>query len=155
MHTFKKFSAALREAKFFYIFSAALRAVQHDLYTSNLLPTPMMIVKKLPPFSNLASFLFAFSVIAGDTQLNTQAQSHIFKTLHSTAVVLTVKNLFISQDIIAHTHVHLHIAGHGGMLSILTCFQLMFGCTSSQLNPGFGRQTIVNQSSIGVSITIA
>ena len=115
------------------------------------------IVEKLPPFSNSASFLFAFSVIAGDTQLNTQAQSHIFKTLHSmyTAIPLTVKNPFISHNIIAHAHVHLHIAGHGGTLSILTRFQLMFGCTRFQLNPGFGRQTIVNQSSIGVSITIA
>ena len=41
VHTLTKFAAALREAKFFYIFTATLRAVQHGLYTSNLLPTPM------------------------------------------------------------------------------------------------------------------
>ena len=39
---FKKFAAALRAAKLFSIFLAALRAAQHGLYTSNLLPTPMI-----------------------------------------------------------------------------------------------------------------
>ena len=41
MHTLKKFSAAPSAAKLLNIFFAALRAVQHSLYTSNLLPTPM------------------------------------------------------------------------------------------------------------------
>ena len=38
---FEKFAAALRAAKLLSIFLAALRAAQHGLYTSNLLPTPM------------------------------------------------------------------------------------------------------------------
>ena len=42
--TLKKISAALRAAKLIHIFSAALRAVQHGLYTSNLLPTPMVMM---------------------------------------------------------------------------------------------------------------
>ena len=41
MHTFKKFATTHSAAKFFYIFSATLRAVQHGLCTSSLLPTPM------------------------------------------------------------------------------------------------------------------
>ena len=46
MHTFKLeiFAAALCAAKFFNIFSTPLRAVQHGLYTSDLLPTPMYCV---------------------------------------------------------------------------------------------------------------
>ena len=39
--TLKKFAATLRAAKLLPIFSAVLRATQHGLYTSNLLPTPM------------------------------------------------------------------------------------------------------------------
>ena len=38
---FEKFAAALRAAKLVFISLAALRAVHHGLYTSNLLPTPM------------------------------------------------------------------------------------------------------------------
>ena len=38
---FKKFPAAPSAAKLLNIFFAALRAVQHGLYTSNLLPTSM------------------------------------------------------------------------------------------------------------------
>ena len=41
VHTLKKSPAARSAAKLLDIFSAALRAVQHGLYTSNLLPTPM------------------------------------------------------------------------------------------------------------------
>ena len=41
VHTFKKFATAHSAAKFFYIFSATLHAVQHGLCTSSLLPTPM------------------------------------------------------------------------------------------------------------------
>ena len=51
----------------------------------------------------------------------------------------------ISRDIITHTHACLHIAGLGGMHSILTSvLQLKFHHAGFQLNPRFGRQTIVN-----------
>ena len=40
----------------------------------------------------------------------------------------------------------LHIAGHGG--TALKVLQLKFDYARFQLNPGFGRQTIVNQCSI-------
>ena len=42
---FEKFAAARNAAKSLSIFLAALRAAQHGLYTSNLLPTPMVYIK--------------------------------------------------------------------------------------------------------------
>ena len=70
-----------------------------------------------------------------------------------TAVPLMVTNPFISRDIIAHARTRLSITGHGGKHSILTSIlQLKFGRSRFQLNSGFGRQTIVNQCSIDLSI---
>ena len=42
MHSFKNFSPRVARRNYFIFFPAALRAVQHDLHTSNLPPTPMM-----------------------------------------------------------------------------------------------------------------
>ena len=42
VHTFKKISAARSAAKLLHILPAAIRAMQHGLYTLNLLPTPML-----------------------------------------------------------------------------------------------------------------
>ena len=42
VHSFKNFSPRVARRNYFIFFSAALRAVQHGLHTSNLPPTPMM-----------------------------------------------------------------------------------------------------------------
>ena len=75
-------------------------------------------------------------------------QVHFVQSRYA-AVPLMVENPFISRDIIAHVRTHLHIAGHGGTHSILTSvLQLKFDHARFQLNPGFRRQSIVNQCSI-------
>ena len=75
-------------------------------------------------------------------------QVHFIQSRYA-AVLLMVENPFISRDIIAHARMRLHIADHGGMHSILTSvLQLKFDRARFQLNPGFRRQSIVNQCSI-------
>ena len=84
-----------------------------------------MIVEKLIPFSNLAII---------------HLQCHSLR--YTTQYTDPVKNMFISQGIIAHTDAHWHIVGYGCTHSILTfVLQLKFDHTSFQLNHGFGRQT--------------
>ena len=62
VHTLKKFATVHSAVKLLSIFLSALRAAQHGLYTSNLLPTPMSshVVQNLTISLSLVPVFFVF-----------------------------------------------------------------------------------------------